>query len=156
MRIATGIVFVLFALPATAKDDDTKNDRLSDPLEIVDVQGGFAGFTGTFWKIEPSGKWTSGRVFKQKHEVKQTGQLDKEQVSNLAKQLAKYDLKTLKSMKGRPTANPHIVTIKFGKQEVSLTLNAGDSLPKPDATSVPGRYAGIVEAAKQLLKAKKE
>jgi hypothetical protein len=156
MRTATGIVFVLFVLPAAAKDDYTRNDRLSDTLEIVDVQGGFAGFTGTFWKVEPSGKWTSGSVFRQKHEVKQTGQLNKEQVSNLAKQLTKYDLKTLKSMKGRPMANPHVVTIKFGKQEVSLTLNTGDPLPSPDATSVPGSYAGIVEAAKQLLKAKKE
>src|SRR4051812_43543871 len=118
MRIATGIVFVLFALPAAAKDDYTRNDRLSDTLEIVDVQGGFAGFTGTFWKVEPSGKRRSGRVCGEKQEVNQWGQLNKEQVSDLAKQLAKYDLKTRKTMKGSPMANPHVVTIKFGTQEV--------------------------------------
>jgi hypothetical protein len=138
-----------------AKGYLTDDGQLTQSLEIRDVQGGFAGFTGTHTKIEPDGKWTVGRVFRQKVEVQRSGKLTKEEVATLAGALAKYDLLGLKS-EGKTTTNPHVLTVEFGKQKAVLTLGAGQQPPAPDrdnpTASVPGRFAGITAAVRDLLK----
>jgi hypothetical protein len=138
----------------------TKDGQLRQALEVRDVQGGFAGFTGRQWTVEPSGKWTVHRVLNKPVEVEGKGELSKEQLASLAAELARYGLKDLPSVKpGQPMANPHVVTIKFGKQTASLTLGAGQSLPKVDPNkpraTIQGRYSGIVEAVRKLLPVKK-
>ena len=151
--------------PGAPADDKPANylqdGKLAHTLEIRDVQGGFAGFTGRLWTVEPSGRWTLSRVMNQKAEVEKKGELTKEELATLAKELARHDLARLTSKApGRPMANPHVVSIKFGKLDVSLTLGAGVPLPKPDPenpkATIEGRYAGIANAVQQAVKGKKE
>src|SRR5438105_3868867 len=61
----------------SAKDYLTDEGKLKETLEIRDVQGGFAGFTGTAWKVEPDGQWGQYAVFQQKLTLKDKGQLSK-------------------------------------------------------------------------------
>jgi hypothetical protein len=155
MRAATRLSFSCFLFLAgvapafaqgKASDYLAKDGKLTGTLEVRDVQGGFAGFTGRAWRIEPSGKWTISGVMNETLEAQAKGNLSKEQLAALARDLARYDLKALPS-KGpkRPMANPHVVTVKFGGKERTLTLNAGEELPGP-GRGVEGRYAGIVRA----------
>ncbi len=138
----------------------TKDGKLAQTLEVSDLQGGFAGFTGRQWTVEPSGQWTVARVINKKVEVEQKGTLTKEELAELAKQLATYELAKLENKTdGKPMANPHVITIKWGKQESTLTLAAGSPVPVPDpkkpTATVESRYGGIVKAVQDLLKEKK-
>jgi hypothetical protein len=138
-----------------AKGYLTADGKLTQALEIRDVQGGFAGFTGTHLKVEPDGKWVVSRVFREKLEKQREGQLSGDNLRKLAGALAKYDLLGLKSAGGRPMANPHLVTVEYGKVKATLTLGAGKPLPPPDAATPGGRYGGIVAAARNLTEGKK-
>jgi hypothetical protein len=134
----------------------SKDGRLAQRLEVRDVRGGFAGFTGRQWTVEPSGKWTVHRVRNKPVEVEASGQLAKEQMEALAKELARYGLRDLPSSKPkRPMANPRVVRIKFGKHTATLELGPAEPLPgvdpeRPRAT-VAGRYAGLLGAVTKLL-----
>src|SRR5262245_13578171 len=110
---------VVGALAALARGDSMPGDYLADgqfkhAIVIRDVQGGFAGFTGRMWQIEPDGSWSTGTVFNQKIKVEHKGKLTKDQLAGLAKDFAKYDLAALKDM-GKANVNPHVVTITWGK-----------------------------------------
>jgi hypothetical protein len=151
-------VLGLFAAGASAEEkanNSLKDGQLTQTLVIKDVQGGFAGFTGEQWTVEPSGAWKHYRVFNEKLELLKEGRLTKEQLAHLAAALAKYDLMTLKNLdEGKRMANPHVVTISYGKHEATLVLRAGAPLPKPDPKSLPGRYAGIIQEVQSLTKGK--
>src|SRR5262249_29581851 len=142
-------------------DSLTEDGRLAQRLEVRDVQGGFAGFTGRQWTVEPSGKWAVHRVRNQPTELVASGELSKEQLAALAKELARYRLKDPAGSKPEgPGANPHRVTVTFGKRTATLELTAGEPLPavdpaKPRAT-VGGRYAGLVNAVTRLLSPEKK
>jgi hypothetical protein len=146
----------LTLLATAAGADETK---LTATLTIKDVQGGFAGFTGKQWTIEPSGKWTMSDVFNQKLTEKARGELSAEKLAELVKELERYGLGDLPAKKpARSMANPHVVTITLGKRDASLELNAGEALPKPDPDkpkgNVENRYAGIVAAVQKALREK--
>ncbi|HYV39917.1 MAG TPA: hypothetical protein VE988_29795 [Gemmataceae bacterium] len=130
----------------------TKDGKLTNPLEIRDLQGGFAGFTGNFYKVGVDGKWSTGKVFQQKMTEEKSGTLGKDDIAKLAKALAKYDLEGLKS-EGKQGTNPHVVTIKFGKVEATLSLGTGEPLPKVDGKmkTAGQRYAGVVEAVTEAI-----
>ena len=150
--LLTGALFAASGADDKLDEYLTKDGKLTRALEVRDVQGGFAGFTGRVWTVDPAGRWTTGRVFNQKIDVEKKGELTKEQLAALAKELARHDLANLKS-EGKPTTNPHVVTIKFGDREATLNLGAGQPLPKPDPKGgAAGRYAGIVKAVEALLK----
>ncbi len=160
--VSVAMVWIVSAGSAENKTGDylTKDGKLAQTLEVSDLQGGFAGFTGRQWAVEPSGQWTVARVFNKKVEVEQKGTLTKEELTELAKQLATYELAKLESKTdGKPMANPHVITIKWGKRESTLTLAAGSAIPVPDpkkpTATVESRYGGIVKAVQELLKEKK-
>jgi hypothetical protein len=138
----------------------TKDGQLAQTLEVSTAQGGFAGFTGPLWVIEPSGKWRSGfSVNGQMKREERKGELTKEQLAELAQALAKYDLLGLPKEAGKPTTNHFVATIKFGKT-MQLMQPAGVTLPKVDPSkanlAVPERYSGIVEAVKRVTAPRKE
>lgn len=135
-----------------ASDYLTADGQFKETLQLKDVQGGFAGFTGWLWQIEKDGKWRKNQVFNQKLTLKEEGNLSKEQMMTLAKELAKYDLLNLKGNNKNVGANPHVVTIEFGKHKAEFTLGAGDPLPKADPASVDGRAGGIAQAVQSMLK----
>jgi hypothetical protein len=123
----------------------TAGGELKADLQIVDVQGGFAGFTGTEIKVARDGKWTISRVLQKKRERLSSGELSPDQLKRLGAALAKYDLLGLKD-EGKAGANPHRVTIEFGKHRATLTVRAGQTPPPPSTTEVAGRYSGILTA----------
>jgi hypothetical protein len=57
-------------------------------------------------------------------------------------------------------ANPHVVTIRFGKLESVLTLDAGAPVPGPDGDNprarVVGRFGGVYHAVREAIEGKKE
>jgi hypothetical protein len=156
------IVFALAlattARPAVAGKDVsdylTADGLLKEVLELRDVQGGFAGFTGSLWKVEKDGQWKKFQVFNQKLTEKEQGQLNKEQLANLAKTLAQYNLANLAN-EGKVAVNPHVVQIGFGKLKANLNLGAGQALPAADPATVTGRFGGIAQAVQAMLKGKK-
>lgn len=149
--VLLGLGVLSLQADSTPEDYLTKDGKLKSAIEIRDVQGGFAGFTGTQYAIQADGKWTISRVFNRKLTEQKNGTLKAEELKTIAQALAKYDLKNLKSM-GRAMANPHVVTITFGKQKAELTLKAGQPLPGADPATIPGRYSGVVGVVKKLIK----
>lgn len=146
-------------LRAEDKPDVTKEGKLTATLKVKDVQGGFAGFTGTLWTLEPSGKWTMSEVFNERLTEKARGELTKAQLTALVRELDRFDLDGLTSKQvGKREANPHVVTINHGKKTHTLTFGTGESLPKYDPdkprATVEGRFSGIVEAVQKALKEK--
>src|SRR5438046_2571658 len=97
----TALLAVVLAVLAHAEDKPedylTKEGRLTQTLEVIDVQGGFAGFTGNAWVVEPNGKWVHYRVMNQKRDVLAKGELNKEQLAALAKELTRNEAATLPS-----------------------------------------------------------
>jgi hypothetical protein len=141
-----GPVVVAASKPA---DYLTKDGKLRHKLEVADLQGGFAGFVGPKTVIDPSGKWTVFKKVGARETEERTGQLNKAQRAALAKELARYDLLTLKNI-GKPSVNPHNVSIAFGKVGAELKLGAGAPLPKPSTTGA-GRFAGILAAVNKAV-----
>ena len=153
--LALGPLTLLFNRPAAADEPDsdaylTPAGQLTAALEVRSLQGGFAGFTGRQWNIEPSGRWTAATVFNQ--EVKQTGQgmLSNEELAVLAGELAMYDLLGLPAKEGQPVVNPRIVEIRFGVHRATLSVQI---LPEPDKATIAGRFSGIVAAVKDAVEA---
>src|SRR5262249_51806009 len=102
-------LLLLLAAPARADEPGTyltKDGQLAQTLEVADLQSGFAGVTGTAWVVEPSGKYAVYRVINQKRDELAKGELTKEQVAALAKELARYGAADLKGQ-GKPGVNPH-------------------------------------------------
>ena len=130
----------------------TKEGKLTNTLEIKDVQGGFAGFTGKLWKVQPDGTWTRYQVFNQKLTKETGGKLLLAELEEFAFKLSEYDLLKLKEY-GNPTTNPHVITVTFGKHKAQLIYAPGKNLPKPkagkSATSVE-RYSGVVMSVRAL------
>src|SRR5262245_29630940 len=104
-RVTRLLPALLLVLAAPARGDEPgaylKDGQLAQTLEIIDVQGGFAGFTGTAWVVEPSGKYTVYKVFNQKRDEIGKGELTKEQIAALAKELGRYGAADLKG-EGKP------------------------------------------------------
>jgi hypothetical protein len=161
--VLLAVLLGLLAAPADAGGDKgdkgdkggkdkylTADGNLTATLEVVDVQGGFAGFTGLHIKVAKDGSWEISRVAQKKLKVLNSGQLSKDQLKGLAAALAKYDALGLKD-EGKAGANPHNVTVRFGKHRATLALGAGKPLPSPSATEVPGRYSGIFAAVREAV-----
>src|SRR5947207_1255979 len=78
----------------------TKDGKLTQALKIVQLQGGFAGFTGTQFTIAPDGSWSSDRVFREKLTPKNKGRLSVQDLAKVAAILQKYDLDKLPEKSG--------------------------------------------------------
>lgn len=160
LLIAAALLFVVvMPVAATSKPEDylDKAGMLKEKLEIRDLQGGFAGFTGRAWIIEPDGSYQAGLVGpNDRFEAETKGKLSKEKLADLAKHLARNDLLALKDT-GEVVVNPHVVTIQFGKRTVTLNLLAGEPLPKPDPDkpTAASRFSAIVKCVEEMLKEKK-
>jgi hypothetical protein len=149
-------LFFLTAQPAPsgkdASDYLTKDGQLKHALEILDLQGGFAGFTGTLLSVQTDGAWKRSSVLQKKTKLLQEGTLSNQQMRELAGALARYDLLHL-SDTGKSGTNPHNISLTFGKHTCELRLKAGAKLPEPGA-HVAGRFAGIVHTVQKLCQAK--
>lgn len=158
MRITSSIILVVglsvFAPGSLlAKDYLTKDGQLTQQLKVVQLQGGFAGFTGVQLTIAPDGSWTSESVFNEKRTPKNKGKLSEKDLAKLAAILEKYDLAKLPAKSGKqPGANPHTVTFEYGKMKANLLGQVPPKLdPKNPTGTVESRFAGIWEGVVGLL-----
>lgn len=159
MKFSSLVILVWLTCTTLCSADDNadvycKDGQLRAVLVLRQVQGGVAGFTGQEVKIDVDGKWTLTQLVGKKSTLKMKGTLSKENVDALAKDLARYDLISLKNY-GRPTANPHVVAFEFGRLNGTMILLAGQPLPTPDAgstASLPERYSGVVKAVQDIIK----
>ena len=123
---------MLAGLATVGRADETK---LAETLTVKDVQGGFAGFTGK-QSSRQAGRHVRRRRTCDNETMKAylKGDLRTGRLADLVKELEALDgLDDLPAKKpARSMANPHLVTIKLGKREVTLELNArARSTPKP-------------------------
>lgn len=157
MRVSSIIAIVLVALatPILHADDYIKDGKLTHKLKITQLQGGFAGFTGIEYTIDPDGAWAAASVFNKKLTPKAKGDLTAKELESLAATLAKYELAKLPAKSGKqPGANPHTITIEFGKHKAILVGQTPPKLNKDNPTgSVDSRFAGIYQGVVGLLKA---
>lgn len=158
MRFTSTIIlsFALLALGSNsllAQDYLTKDGKLTQQLKVVQLQGGFAGFTGVQFTIAPDGSWTSESIFNEKITPKNKGKLSEKDLANLGAILEKYDLAKLPAKSGKqPGANPHTITFEFGKTKASLVGQMPPKLdPKNPTGTVDSRFAGIWEGVVGLL-----
>ena len=157
MRNTSAAIMTLALMATSLRADDylTKDGKLTQELKVVQLQGGFAGFTGVQYTIAPDGAWTSVSLFNKKTTPKDKGKLTAKELEKLAEILSKYDLAKLPEKSGKqPGANPHTITFEYGKQKASLV---GQTAPKVDANNpaatVESRFAGIYQGVVGLLKA---
>jgi len=152
-RHLPSVLAVVFCVcsPAQADVSDylTPDGKLKHPLEVKQVQGGFAGFTGVVFVVQADGKWTKGSVFNQEVKPLASGQLNGDQLKGLAAELDKYKLLTLKS-EGRVMVNPSVVSVTFGKLKAELNQMGGAGVPKPDDKTNAGRFGGVWSAVEKL------
>jgi hypothetical protein len=137
------------------RDYLTKDGQLKEPLEVLELQGGFAGFTGTYWAIDTDGKWSTGPYGpkNKKGAAKEDGKLTPEQLATLARELAKFDLAGLPNH-GKSETNPRVLQIRFGQKSVTLQPKKGDTAAKEDE-AIRARYQGISQAVQALCKSAK-
>jgi hypothetical protein len=136
-----------------AQDYLTKDGRLATPLRVVQLQGGFAGFTGVQYTIAADGSWASESIFNKKRAPKEKGRLTEKGLAQLGSLLRRYDLAGLPAKSGKePGANPHIITFEFGDKKASLVGQAPPKLdPKHPTGTVESRFAGIRDGVVGLL-----
>lgn len=158
MKLVTKLVVPLSLIAsaiAFANEGDiaTKDGKLAHTLRITQLQGGFAGFTGMEFTVEPDGSWSTAAVFNKKTTPKGKGKLSAKELETLVSLLAKNEVDKLPAKAGKqPGANPHTIAIEFGKTRASLV---GQTPPKVDPNnpaSVEGRFAAIYQGVTRLLK----
>jgi len=154
------IVLTGLSLPVVCAGDKSrdylKDGKLKEPIEVLELQGGFAGLTGTYYAIEPDGSWSTGPVKpprSKKGEPKARGKLNAAQLAQLSKALATHGLATLPNH-GAPVVNPKVIIVRFGKKSSELQPGLGKSTPENDK-AVRARYAGVVQAVKTVCQEKK-
>lgn len=159
MRLTSTIMLTLSLLALgsndlPAQDYLTKDGQLTQQLKVVQLQGGFAGYTGVQFTIVPDGSWTSESIFNEKKTPKSKGTLSEKDLAKLGAILEKYDLAKLPAKSGKlPGANPHTITFEFGKQKASLVGQVPPKLyPKNPTATVESRFAGMREGVVGLLK----
>ncbi len=122
------------ALQAALSPDKflTKEGRLTATLTLKDGQGGFAGFTGSIWTVRPDGSWDRKRfINRTMRKADQQGKLTAEELHSLAAVLAHAQVDKLPPKMGKfRGANPHVVTLSWGKHQCVWTLPPGSPVPK--------------------------
>ncbi len=154
MRILMAIVVsALLAGALGAGDEVTKDGKLTQRLKITQLQGGFAGFTGVEYLIEPDGAWATSSVFNRKTTPKEKGKLGDKELQALVNILVKNEFQKLPAKSGKqPGANPHTITIEYGKLKATFV---GQTAPRVDAQndmSVESRFAAIMKGVTGSLK----
>ena len=137
----------------------TRDGKLSGTLTLKDVQGGFAGFTGVIWTIRPDGSWDRKRfINRTMRKADQQGKLTAKQLHSLADVLAHAQVDKLPPKMGKfRGANPHVVTLSWGKNQCAWTLSPGSPVPKyPDQPfgklTPQDRFAEIFQILLKTLK----
>ena len=141
----------------------TRDGKLSATLTLKDVQSGFAGFTGVIWAIRPTGSWDCNRIVgRTTHKPDLNGKLSAKQLRQTADILAHAQMNKLPTRLGKfRGANPHVVTLGWGKRQCAWTLRPGMPVPKyPDQPfgklTDEDSFAEISQTLGKMLKSPKK
>ena len=141
----------------------TEDGKLAATLTLQDGQSGFAGVTGFIWTVRPDGSWDRKRFINARtNKPDQQGELTAEQLQALADVLAHAQIHKLPAKLGKLRgANPHVVTLTWGKSKCVWTLPPG--LPMPKYQELPGgkltpedSFAKIAQFLRSILKTSKD
>ena len=162
--VAFTLLFV-GALQAALSPDKflTKEGRLTATLTLKDGQGGFVGITGSIWTVRPDGSWDRQRFINARiDKPDQQGKLTAKQLQALADVLAHAQIHKLPDRLGKfRGANPHVVTLSWGKSTCVWTLPPGSPVPKysnqPGGKLTPeDSFAEIAQFLHSTLKTSKD
>ena len=130
---------------------------LKMPLTVKDTQDGFAGTTGTVWKIELDCTFRISRLFGQQVvEPHRSGSLTPEQQARLSAILAEAAVPELPAQMGEPTrVNARRITAEYDGKVFVLSLSPGDRDIDAIRTSGPRdparRLLAVVDAVEEML-----
>ena len=113
----------------------TKDGKLLALLTLKDGQGGFVGTNGLIWTVHLDGSWDRKRFTNRTmRKADQQGKLTAKELQSLADVLAHAQVDKLPPKIGKfRGANPHVVTLSWGKHQCVWTLPPGSPAPKyPD------------------------
>lgn len=154
LTIALAVIFAVVS--AALADDVVKDGKLTRPLKIVQLQGGFAGFTGEQWTVSPDGAWTVETIFNQQRRERSKGKLSTKELAELGDLLMKADLATLPQKSGRSTAaNPHSIEITFGDRTMTHISQTPPKLDAQNPNNVESRFASIWKGTVRILNEKR-
>jgi hypothetical protein len=131
--------------------------HLRHALVIRDAQGGFAGFSGQQMTIGESGKWKRQPFLNEDlRAAEASGELSKKQLAQIALLLENYKFAKLPAALGKSVgANPRVISIKFGDQQIALTLPPGGSVRVRDddvsKLDEQQRFFELVQGIKKVL-----
>jgi len=141
----------------------TVDGKLTDTLTIQDGQSGFAGVTGFVWTVRPDGSWDRKRFINARmNKPDQQGKLTAKQLQAMADVLAHAQIHKLPDRLGKfRGANPHVVTLTWGKNKCAWTLPPGSPVPKysdqPGGKLTPeDSFAEIAQFLRSTLKTSKD
>jgi hypothetical protein len=123
----------------------TPRDFLAERVEVRELRGGVAGFTGIYCSIEPDGAWSAGPLLPpagRKGTPSDKGKADRNSLKRLAGEFERSDLAGLPNY-GRPLANPLVFKVFFGGR-VSELMPGRDAAPSAEDRSIRERYRSIV------------
>jgi hypothetical protein len=154
MRYIAMSVVLLLSVAVSWADDYIKDGRLTHTLKISQRQGGFAGFTGFDYTIEPDGTWEKTNAFNKKLTSAGKGKLSAKELEMVADILKKNDLEKLPEKSGKvPGANPHTITFEFGKAKATIVGQTPPKLDKDNPGAVESRFAAIYQGVTGMIKA---
>ncbi|MBM3996027.1 MAG: hypothetical protein FJ303_18025 [Planctomycetes bacterium] len=152
--LVTGLCLTVVVGFSSAGDEPlTKDGKLAHALKITQLQGGFAGFTGVEYTIEPDGTWATASVFRQKLTPKDKGKLSDKELRAIIGLLAKNEFQKLPAKSGKqPGANPHTITIEYGKFKATLVGQMPPKVDTDNVQSIESRFAAILRGVSGTLK----
>jgi hypothetical protein len=119
-------VATLFLTPAYGLSGD---HPMEDTLELRVLQTGFAGVTGTVYRIEPSGAFVAKTVINDgEGDVVRTGHLDLAEMTAITEHLKAADLEKLPARSETFTGiNPALIDVRYGGVNRILSLPPGQA-----------------------------
>ena len=112
---------------------DPKGNVLPKKLSLKDAQGGFAGFTGWETTINVDGSWNRRQFFNQQlRPIEKQGKLTDAQANAIKAAINAAHIEKLPARLGTfRGANPHVLTLTFGDNQIAFTLPTAAKLEKP-------------------------
>ncbi|MBC8326066.1 MAG: protease inhibitor I42 family protein [Verrucomicrobia subdivision 3 bacterium] len=114
-------------------NQDPKRSVIPKKLSLKDAQGGVAGFTGWVTTVKVDGTWNRRQFFNQQlRPIEQQGKLTDAQAQAIKATMNTANIEKLPARLGKFSgANPHVLTLTFGDQQIVLTLPTGAKLETP-------------------------
>jgi hypothetical protein len=125
LKTGAGLMFAAYlATPAFSMGDNP----MDKTLEVRVLQSGFAGITGTIYRIEPNGEFVARNVINEvEGEIIKSGQLNLEEMNAIAETLRDTDVEALPPATEIPVpVNPAMIELRYGDKTHLATLPAGD------------------------------